>query len=425
MRPTRATNDCNKRSSDSSSKEASPTSRDFAQAGRCLELRSVASGACRASDKIGPVQRSSDILVIGNGIIGCAVAFELGRRGASVVVIDDRVPGGGATQASAGMLAPYNEVDEEGPHLELTVRALDAFDRFMAGVGEDSGLAVRYCRTGTLTLAYTDESCVHLARKAALTRARGVQAELLDAADVVREEPSATSTARAGLLIPAHGFVAANQLVAALVAAARRHGVSFVTGPRAQAIRQQGGTVAVTTGTDSWTAAHVVHAAGSWSGHLVIEGAEPVPVHPVRGQLLHLKANGPQIRRVTWGDRCYLVPWDDGSLLVGATVEHVGFDESTTVGGMRDLLDGVASTLRRDWRATLVDARAGLRPGTPDDLPIVGPSTVAPRVWYATGHYRNGVLLAPITASCVADAVLDHRIDPLLESLRPGRFGRL
>lgn len=341
------------------------------------------------------------------------------------MVIDDRKPGGGATQASAGMLAPYNEVDEEGPHLELTVRALDRFDHFMARVVEDSGVAVRYCRTGTLTLAFTAESRLRLERLAVLARARGVRVELLDAADVAREEPAAAATAQAGLLIHAHGYVAAHQLVDALVVAARRHGASFVTGPRAQSIRQQGDIVTVSTGTDTLTAAHVIHAAGSWAGQLAVDGAAAAPVHPVRGQLLHLKAVGPNVRRVTWGDRCYLVPWDDGSLLVGATSEHVGFDEATTLGGMSDLLQGVASTMRRDWRATLVGARAGLRPGTPDDLPIVGASTMAPRVWYATGHYRNGVLLAPITASLLADALLEQRVDPLLESIRPGRFGRL
>jgi glycine oxidase len=371
------------------------------------------------------VQRSSDVLVIGSGIIGCAVAYELGRRGVSVLVIDDRQPGHGATQASAGMLAPYNEVDEEGPHLELTVRALDRFDPFIAAVMEDSGVAVRYCRTGTLTLAFTADSRRRLERVAALTRARGVRAELLDAGDVAREEPAAASGVQAGLLIPAHGYVAAHQFVDALVAAGGRRGVSFETGPRAHSIRQEGERVVVSTGAETLTAAYVIHAAGSWAGQLVVEGALGAPVHPVRGQLLHVKAMGSNVRRVTWGDRCYLVPWDDGSLLVGATSEHVGFDEATTVGGMSDLLSGVASTLRSSWRATLVGARAGLRPGTPDDLPIVGPSTVAPRVWYATGHYRNGVLLAPITASLLADALLQQRADPLLEAIHPGRFGRL
>ncbi len=141
--------------------------------------------------------------------------------------------------------------------------------------------------------------------------------------------------------------------------------------------------------------------------------------------MFHLKATGQQLRRVTWSDRCYLVPWDDGSLLVGATVEHVGFDERTTVCGMRDLLDGLAEVLEPGWPATVVAARAGLRPGTPDDLPIIGASAAAPGVMYATGHYRNGVLLAPLTAILVADALLEGRDDPILRVVSPARFGGL
>lgn len=369
--------------------------------------------------------RSSDILVIGSGIIGCAVAYELGRRGAAVRVIDDRLPGMGATQASAGMLAPYNEIDEEGAHLELTLRALGLFDTFMTRVAAESGHVVQYHRTGTLTLAFSEDARSRLGRLADLMRHRRIDAELLDAGDVCREEPAVSPATVGGLLIPSHGFVAAAELTAALVAAARHHGTTFAVAPRIREIRTQPHGLLVSNGRDTFTAGRVINAAGSWAGQVIIDGAAPAPVRPVRGQLLHLRASAANLRRVTWGDRCYLVPWDDGSLLVGATMEHVGFDEHTTLGGMRELFDGVAGSLRADWRATVVGVRAGLRPGTPDDLPLIGPSVVAPDVMYATGHYRNGVLLAPITAALVADALLEGRVDPILEATRPGRFGRL
>jgi glycine oxidase len=371
------------------------------------------------------VTPSSDILVIGSGIIGCAVAYELGRRGASVRVIDDRPPGSGATRASAGMLAPYNEIDEEGAHLELTLRALDHFDPFMARLNEDSGQAVQYHRNGTLTLAFSDEARARLARLVDLMKTRQVAAALLDAGDVQREEPAASAAAVGGLFIPSHGFVAVAELTRALVAAARRFGATFEVVPRAQEIRPHQDGVTVTNGRDSFTAGTVINAAGSWSGAVSLSGAQPAPVQPVRGQLLQLRATGANLRRVTWGDGCYLVPWDDGSLLVGATVERVGFDEHTTVAGLNELCDGLARTLRGDWRVEVVEARAGLRPGTPDDMPIIGRSAVSPRVLYATGHYRNGVLLAPITAALVAGVLLDQRDDPLLAATRPGRFGAL
>lgn len=367
-----------------------------------------------------------DVIVIGSGIVGCAVAYELGRRGASVDVVDDRRPGAGATQASAGMLAPYNEADEEGPHLELTARGLDGFDNFVARVAADSGERVKYDRSGTLTLAFDDDAMQRLARVAALTRSRGADAVLFDGGAVRREEPSASHAAIGGLLIPSHGYVAAGELTHALVTAGERHGVRFVDTSRSLQIRQQGAGVVLTNASGSISAAHVVIAAGSWAGQIQVAGASgPAPVQPVRGQLLHLKATGTNLRRVTWSRRCYLVPWDDGSLLVGATVEHVGFDERTTVEGMRDLLDGLAEAVVPGWPATVVAVRAGLRPGTPDGLPIIGPSAAAPRVMYAIGHYRNGVLLSPLTASLVADVLLEGRTDPLLSVTGAARFGGL
>ena len=148
-------------------------------------------------------------------------------------------------------------------------------------------------------------------------------------------------------------------------------------------------------------------------------------MRPVRGQLLQLGWTGTPLRRVTWSGRCYLVPWEDGSLLVGATVEEAGFDERTTVAGVRDLLDAVSELVPHAWAAGFLGARVGLRPATTDDLPVIGASSVMPNLMYATGHYRNGVLLAPLTAQLVADAMLENRIDPLLAPVSPSRFGEL
>jgi glycine oxidase len=369
---------------------------------------------------------SSDIVVVGSGIIGCAIAYELGRRGASVLVLDDRTPGMGATQASAGMLAPYNEVDEEGPHLELTVRSLELFDGFMAQLGADTSLSVPYRRTGTLTLALDDAAHRRLERTANWLEGRGVAAAVLDRTAVLSEEPCASPNTRAGLLLHQHGYVGATALTAALVSAATSRRVQFCRSARPHSIRPQGSGVVIASESAQVSAAHAIVAAGSWSGQIHVEGATgPAPVHPVRGQLLQLKASGANLRRVTWGDRAYLVPWDDGSVLVGATVEHVGYDERTTVDGMRDLLDGVAKTLAPGWPATILSARAGLRPGTPDGLPIVGASAGLPAVMYATGHYRNGVLMAPLTARLVADVLLERRVDPLMQVMSPARFGGL
>jgi glycine oxidase len=170
----------------------------------------------------------------------------------------------------------------------------------------------------------------------------------------------------------------------------------------------------------------VVTAAGSWSGHIEIAGVRArVPVRPVRGQLLRLAWRGVPLRRVTWSERCYLVPWTDGTLLVGATVEEAGFDEQATVAGVRDLLDAACEAVPHAWTAGFLGARVGLRPATPDGLPIVGASRAMANLMYATGHYRNGILLSPLTAKLVADAMLAGSVDPAMHMLRPERFGDL
>jgi glycine oxidase len=367
--------------------------------------------------------RPSDIIVVGAGIVGCAVAYELARRGASVQIVDERPAGMGATQASAGVLAPFIEAREES-FLNLTIRGLELFDEFIPRVAAESGIAVEYKRTGTIDVAVSDPEMRSLEAAASVLARRGVKATLLDAAGVRAEEPQIGGDAVGGLLIDAHGFVAAGDLTRALVAAARAHGAQLLEQSRVERIAAQAGEVVVETSRGSLRGHAVVFAPGSWAGRIAIEGvASPVPVRPVRGQLLWLAWTGPPLRRVTWSSRCYLVPWNDGTLLVGATAEEAGFDERATVAGVRDLLDAACETVPHAWSAGFRMARVGLRPATSDGLPIIGPSSVVPNVIYATGHYRNGVLLAPLTAQLVADAMLENRIDPLLSTVSPARFG--
>ncbi len=370
--------------------------------------------------------RPSDIIVVGAGIVGCAVAYELACRGASVEIVDERPVGMGATQASAGVLAPYIEAREGSPLLDLTVRSLGLFDHFMERVSADSGVTVPYHRTGTLDIATTDDELRALRTTAEVLARRDVPALLLDAQAVRAEEPQLGDVAIGGLLIGSHGFVAAGELTRALVIAARRRGAQLIEQSRVRRISRLHGDMIVHTDRGSLTSNAVVLAAGSWSGKIAIDGVSAtVPVRPVRGQLLYLGWTGTPLHRVTWSGRCYLVPWDDGTLLVGATVEEAGFDERTTVAGVSELLEAVCGIVPHARDAGFRSARVGLRPATADDLPVIGPSTAIPNLMYATGHYRNGVLLAPLTAQLVADAMLDNRIDPQLDSVSPARFGGL
>jgi glycine oxidase len=370
--------------------------------------------------------RTHDIIVVGAGIIGCAVAHELARRGASVQLVDERAPGMGATHASAGMLAPHIEAGPGGTLLALTVRSLSLFDEFMARVTAESGIPVAYHRSGTLQIAFTADELRELRNTAARLEAQGVSAGLLDAQTARVEEPHLSEAVIGGLVIPTHGFTAPGELTRALVAAARRHGAQVIEGRAVRRVARGTGELTVETDRGSLSGTAVVLAAGSWCSRIEIEGVStPTPVRPVRGQLLHLAWKGPVLHRVTWASSCYLVPWDDGTLLVGATVEDAGFVERTTVAGVRDLLDAACELVPHAWTAGFLGARAGLRPATSDHLPMIGASSVVPNLMYATGHYRNGVLLAPLTAQLVADAMLDNRVDPALAALSPRRFGEL
>ena len=183
---------------------------------------------------------------------------------------------------------------------------------------------------------------------------------------------------------------------------------------------------AVTVTTDDGTTyrtPQVVVATGSWTSLLNLsEDAAAADVRPVRGQLLRVGWHAPPFRGVVWGPRCYLVPWADGTVLVGATMEEAGFEERTTVGGVRTLLEAATELLPEMAEASFLEARSGLRPATSDGLPIVGPSERSDRVVFATGHFRNGILLAPLTASLVADLMVKGKRDPALDSLAPARL---
>jgi glycine oxidase len=368
------------------------------------------------------------VIVVGAGIIGAAIADALASRGATVTVLDMRSPGRGASQASAGVLAPFTEASGKTALFELCVRSLALYDGFLASLAERTGRPlehVEHVRNGTVEVALSADEAVRLQTAQSWLTEHGIECRWLEPADLRMWEPSVAPTAVGALAIASQGFVNVPALIGALVQSARLAGATFISQAEVLEVVPFRDHVDVRAGAERYSADRVVIAAGSWSKRVRIAHVPPLPVHPIRGQLLHLRWNrGPMPTRVVWGHDCYTVPWHDGTLLVGATVEDAGFDETSTVDGVRLLTTAVARLIPDAQHAAVADVRVGLRPATPDGLPLIGPLAAAPAVTLATGHYRNGILLTPLTAQLVADSVLDGSVDPLFAATTPDRFTR-
>ena len=336
------------------------------------------------------MNQRSDVVVIGAGIVGCAIAYELARRGVRVRVIDRRSVGQGATQASAGVLAPFIEAHDRGVLLDLAARSLDLYDQFVARAVEDSGAAVQYVRSGTLEVASDASGAARLDEIHATCRQHGIRSQRLDGDAVREEEPHLAPSVSAGLLVQSHGFVGASDLTAALRRAATAHGVVFRTSAEATHVRANGNRVRIETSGDAMNCETAIVAAGSWSGRVEVDGATQLPIRPVRGQLLHLGWPTPPLRRVVWAPDCYLVPWSDGSVLVGATIEEVGFDERATVAGVRSLMDATARVAprwsrRRSWARASDCARRRRTRCRSSGVPSPCPASCTPAATSGTG----------------------------------------
>ena len=364
------------------------------------------------------------VIVVGAGIVGCTVAYELAKSGASVTVVEPRAPGQGATRASAGILAP--DIEGHGSSLLrlLGRRSIAMYDDFIAELRADSGHEIVYQRNGTFELAFSDADVHRLEDLAAALKGDRIESRWLQPPAFDDYEPRASKQARGALFIPNHGFVGVTQLTLAAAGAARKYGATFVSGTGAIRIFTiADGRVGVQSSSATWNADRVVLAAGSWSSTITVDDADRIPVKPIRGQLIQLRTDPGALHRVIWGPDGYLVPWPDGSVLVGSTVEDVGFDENYTDEAVAKLRAAAASLVPSLANAEVTSIRTGLRPKGPDDVPILGRSRVVPGLIYATAHYRNGVLFTPLTVQLVRDLVFDRPADPALEDLDPLRCG--
>ncbi len=321
------------------------------------------------------------------------------------------------------MLAPYAETHSDPRLLELCTRSLDLYDNVIARLTDDTGRPVEYARTGTLEVALEAAEAEPLLAAKRRLDAAGVAAEWMDASTLRAFEPAVAAAAVGGLFTRSHGYVAVDTFMRALVHRAMFAGATFQSPVEAASVEQRSDFVEVDTGDRVHRADAVVIATGSWSRRVRVKHVSALPVRPIRGQLLVLRWNGDgPPHRIVWGTGCYAVPWADGTLLVGATMEEAGFEERTTVRGVQALTSAVGAMLPLANGAHVDTIRVGLRPMLPDGLPAIGPIARAPRVTVATGHFRNGALLAPLTAQLVSRYVLDGVEDDAFGLTTPNRF---
>jgi glycine oxidase len=349
----------------------------------------------------------SDVLVVGAGLIGLATAYELAKRGVAVTVYDRAEPARAASWAGAGMLAPFSE-ELPDPALQAFCRvALDAYPAFVAELHERTGVDARFRRDGTLHVALDDARLAALAALGPGFAANGGAVELLDRAAAREREPMLAPTVAGALFVANEAQVDNRRLGRALIAACTALGVRFERVTEL-ALEADGRRVRGLRTTFGFTAAPiVVNAAGAWAGELPgVPPAARIPVRPVAGEMLALAVPAGTLRALVWSGHRYLVPRDDGRLLVGATVEERGFDARVTAAGMHDLLAAALAVSPALASFALVETWAGLRPGAHDGRPYLG-TTALEGYLAAAGHYRNGILLAPATGRALASLIVD------------------
>jgi glycine oxidase len=364
---------------------------------------------------------SADALVIGAGIVGLSAARMLAAAGRRVLVLERHRVGAEASSAAAGMLAPQGEAEPGWPLLDLALRARDFHVGLAAALENETGLSVELSRRGTFHIAFTEAEEARLQARGEWQRARGLEAHAISARELREAEPNLNGAARAGLYLPGDYSVDNVRLTRALAVSAVARGASLVCGRAVtHLLVEQGAVIGVQAGGETFRAPVVINAGGAWAGQLAGDPAPPV-VEPVRGQLLALEMAPPPLRHAVVSPRGYVVPRMDGRLIVGSTSERAGFDKSVTAAGLRTLLDIALEIAPVLGDVRVADSWAGLRPATPDGLPVVGCGAVT-GLFHAAGLYRNGILLGPLVGEIVAGLVMGQPAPVDLSAFAPGRF---
>ncbi|HEV3374101.1 MAG TPA: glycine oxidase ThiO [Candidatus Acidoferrum sp.] len=365
-----------------------------------------------------------DVAIAGGGLIGASIALELARAGLRVGVFDRQEPGREASWAGAGILSPAPENPGMIPAVPLSKASLALYPEFVSMVEEISGQHVGFRPKGTVEALFSRDARAELSTLIALHHGLGLKAEPLRTKDARELEPALSEEMEVGILRPEEASVDSRLLTRAVLDAARCSGAEIFPGCGVESLWRESGKHRRCSGVilrnektqSTWT----VVAAGCFSAGLK-EADGYAPVRPAKGQMVALRADELKIERVLWSENIYLVPRDDGRILAGATIEHVGFDKEITAGSIEKILSGAIELAPGLATARIDETWAGLRPDSPDHLPIVGPTDLD-GLLIATGHFRSGILLAPITARLIREWITEQRVSLDWERFSPLRF---
>lgn len=364
----------------------------------------------------------ADVAIVGGGVIGLTIAHALAQRGVRDVCLIERSSlGTEASFAAGGILAPQAEANGRDEFFELACRSRDLYPEFAAALFEETGVDVELDPAGTLYVALSDEDLTEIERRWEWQSDAGLAVEKLTAAQARELEPCISETVRGALLFPQDVQVENRRLLNALVNSVNKLGVTIATETNVESISVEHQRVnGIQTSRGFVSCQTIIIAAGSWSSG--IEYARTPKIEPVRGQMICFDAKPQLTRHVIYSPRGYLVPRHDGRLLAGSTSENAGFTKQVTAGGISQILANAHEISPAISNLAIVDTWSGLRPRAPDGLPVLGPCDEIDGLFYATGHYRNGILLAPVTGELIAEAVVAGRISPLLAAFNPNRF---
>lgn len=371
--------------------------------------------------------KTHDVVIVGGGIIGGAVAFDLAQRGLRVAVLDRQELMHEASWAAAGMLSPAPDCPAAIPLVPLARASLTLYPNFVDAVQEASGVRTGFRTGGAIEGIFHGDAERELSTLVALHRGLGLACEPLSPEEALKTEPALGRDVRAAAFLPDECSVEPRALTAAVLGAAASAGATLCPGAEVSSLALQGNKCigVKTTKGELFSAGQVVLAAGCWSSQ--ISGvATFAPTLPVRGQMAALRNFGAPVRHVLRSEHGYMVPRGVDSpqtVVVGSTLENAGYEKRVTSGGIEKILAAANELVPELAKAEIVETWCGLRPGTPDQLPILGPAEVDGLV-LATGHYRNGILLAPVTAKLIGEWIAERRADFPWESFSPLRFLR-